>query len=184
MEDDYFKAILGMKRETDSTPGGRWLVESVGRSLTRPQGRKLALALAGISRDVAVTTPSGLYLGTAMAYTPDWARLERFAERLVRGLYWREQAKVLPSEHWVRASIVYRATNELQEMIAAAFAGVEPRDFGPGVFRYLFMRTPEAEGTAWVLEFLQDLSFFALTANSALSPTAAGSGSDMKLCLG
>jgi hypothetical protein len=155
--------VVVTKRETGEHPVGKRLVRSLARGLERPEGRAFAASFARTMRDINLTTPAGLYLGNVGGFTPDWKRLERFAQRIVRGLYWKEMGRALAINHFLRATPIIQATPDLLKSVKELYGDREPRHIGAGAFSYVFTPTPKGGGTAWIIEFYENVAFFALT---------------------
>ncbi len=126
-DDEYFKLILAMKRETGNHPKRKGLLEGLHRGLLRPEGRALAHSVVRTLREVQLRTPGGILLGNAAAYQPDWNRLEAVAARVVRGLFWKEYGHPVPSDHEVRVQPILQYTDGLVNEAAVVFAGRERR---------------------------------------------------------
>jgi hypothetical protein len=153
------------KRETAEHPIGKRLVQSINRGLQRPEARAFANAFSRTMREVSLMTPSGLYLGTVGGFKPNWKRLERFAERIIRGLYWKEMGSALPPGHFLKATPIVQPTDELRALFKEVYASSAVRNFGAGAFAYQFTHLPKGGGTAWIIEFYGNVAFFAITAD-------------------
>lgn len=171
LDDEYFKLMIGMKREISQHPDGHHLAASVIRGLQRPEGRPFAVAVARTMKNVQLTTPNGLFLGTTGGFKPDFRRMETFAGRVVRGLYYKEFGQPLPPSHELKVTPLAASTEEIRREARALFDGEKARQKGD-VFAYV-VTVPVQGATAWILEFFQDVAFLAITVDPN-DPAAAG----------
>ncbi len=156
------------------------VLPAVYRGLGKSRKRGMFHGLLRSMRSVSVKTPAGLYVGSAEAYDVDLERLGRVADRIVKGLYFKEFGTRLPSTHGVRSfaeSGLTEIDSDMRSTVGqtvAALMSKPPRVIGEGVFEYWFQARPEDPATtAWLMRFYAVESFFCITAPHSASPAGA-----------
>ena len=178
-DDEYFRMMLVMRRGA-THPAIPKLLDAVHRGLGKPRKRGMLHGMLRSMRSVSVKTPAGLYVGRAEAYDVDLERLGRVADRIVKGLYFKEFGTRLPSTHGIRSfaeSGLTEIDSDLRSTIqqtVATLVSKSPRIIGEGVFEYWFQATPEDPATtAWLMRFYAVESFLSITAPHSARPAAA-----------
>lgn len=168
-DDEYFRMMLVMRRDV-THPAIPKLLDAVHRGLGKPRKRGMLHGLLRSIRPVFVKTPTGLYVGRDEAYDVDLERLGRVADRIVKGLYFKEFGACLPSTHGVRSfaeSGLTEIDSDMRSTVKqtiAALVSKPPRVIGEGVFKYWVQATPEDPATtAWLMCFYAVESFLCLT---------------------
>jgi len=170
-DDEYFKTWLVMRYDIADHPAASKLLESIYRSLARPQKRGMLNKLVRGMRKIPVHSPGGLFLGHAAEYDVDLGRLGKVTNRIVMGLFLKEFGQRLASTHDVRSfaetglrDINSELRTNLTNMVSALHSRPS-RTIGDKVFEYTFQATLEdANTTAWLFRFFEAESFLCLTA--------------------
>jgi hypothetical protein len=115
-------------------------------------------------------SPTGLYLGPASRFSGEGRRLDRVAEKIIRGLFYHEMKRRLPPDyrvatiHQSRVRSAPSGTRELLSEFVSAVLEIKPRRFG-SAFAYWFLPSPNAwANTHWLLEFYGSREYYCLTA--------------------
>lgn len=161
-DDEYFGTVLAMRKDISEHPEGQKLLPKLFRGISRARARPLNMAIFKTMARVELTTPQGLWAGTAPTFKPDWARLDRTADRMVRGLYFHEFGSPIPASHRVMARIDVGLVAS-QDVIDRVFSKATVRTVWPGVFAYAFAATDDRVGTAWTLVFYGSAAFVGIT---------------------
>lgn len=177
-DDEYFVRMISMKGGTADNPSANAARDSALRSLTKPAKRRFALALLRSTKDLAVYSPAGIYLGQKMSYDVDLKRLCNVIERTTYGLYLHEFEQRLPEDHRCKTYAVdgfglvaSEIVVQLQKLWAHAVSG-EKRDFGENVFTYWFRKIDGPEGAIlWSFLVYGSVAFLAFTGPKINSST-------------
>jgi hypothetical protein len=111
-------------------------------------------------------SPAGLFLGNAPAYGVSSARIQRFIERVIRGLFFNELGYALPAGYAVVAIPFAEQAGSLLTDMQRLLSGRRVRSKGGGVFAYCWASAAEdPNATAWLLTFYDRMVFTALTAD-------------------
>ena len=176
MDDEYFRAMLAMRWDTNYHPDVQEVLPLVMKSYTRKEAQRYRKALLRGIQEIDVTTPAGLYLGKAATYCVDLQRLDSVIERTVRGLYFHEAGKALPVDVDVTAfaedglkDLDSTARDRLRIMILEPVYSNPPKVIGRDTFKYWVAFADDVEFTsAWILRFYERVSFVAITTNHSL----------------
>lgn len=103
-DDEHFKLKLAIHVGAEHNPTARALWPSLIRSVTKPEAPGWAGYVFRTLRKRSVHSPAGLYLGTYPTYELDVRRLERVAERIMRGLYYKWSGNPVP---WIHDAHVF-----------------------------------------------------------------------------
>jgi hypothetical protein len=99
MDDEYLKTVLAMRDDLHDHPIVEKILPSVTRGLLRPKfpglGRRIARSMKARRR----FTPSGLYGGIVHTYDVDLRRIGRVLSRTVKGLFFNEFGRPLPTDY-------------------------------------------------------------------------------------
>lgn len=160
-DDEYFRSVLVMRKDVAEHPDGMKLLPALFRGVERPRGGALHYSIFKTMADVELRTPEGLWVGTAPTFKPDWQRLERTTERIIRGLYYREYKVPVPLGHTVKG----RPDMEVEgrDDFVAILASATKRNVWPGVFSYAFIAAAGGAGTVWALLFFGSVGFIGTT---------------------
>ena len=146
LDDEYFVRMISMKSDTAKNSSAKTARDSALRSLTKPAKRRFAQALISSTEDVALFSPSGIYVGQGMSYRADLKRLSKVIEITTCGLYRHKLGERLDDAHRCKVYALdgfYLATSDitaqLQRLWEQAISG-EREDFGQNVFTYWFRR--------------------------------------------
>ena len=100
-DDEYLRLILASNKDSAACAQVQALLPTITRSLTRPEARRFANAFLSTIQNVDIVTRGGVYLYTAKGFSVDQPRLERIITKMVRGLFFKEFGRRLPSSHEV-----------------------------------------------------------------------------------
>lgn len=92
-------------------------LKALARSLQRPDGRGFAEYLASQTAASRIVTPSGMPI---MAIEPDRKRINNTGAHVLRGLYFRETGKPLPTTARVRVECKAGLTSDHPDMLTIA----------------------------------------------------------------
>ncbi len=96
-DDEYFRTMIAMREDAAAHPAAAAILKKVHRSLRRPEHRKLTAALLASTKDVAMRSLAGLYVGSGTMYAVDLKRLDRVIARTMRGLHFHHSGdRVVP----------------------------------------------------------------------------------------
>jgi len=98
-DDEHFKFKLAIHIDADRNPAARALWPSLIRSVAKPEASGWAGYVFRTVTKRPVHSPAGLYLGRYPTYELGVPRLERVAERVMRGLYFHQTGSPVPWSH-------------------------------------------------------------------------------------
>jgi len=175
-DDEYFRFVVTQGLDTGDHPEALLLTPPVARSLARPQFPGFARSLFDRSFEVELRTGAGLFVGTTRAVPIAAKRVQRVAEKIVRGLFFIETGAIMPRTHKVEALVAEQLPLLSAEDQARAvqyvnsFMGSTFKRGGPGnVFAYSHRLQEQPEGVAsvWLLVFFQRLGILAVATAAA-----------------
>lgn len=169
-DEDYFRLCLVSRADTKGNPARDAILPAVKRSLKRTEGRGFATEFLQSLAEAEQFTEGGIYIRSSLIAIFQGARLIRIAEKIIRGLFYHETGKRLPSDYHVR--IIYQdhvqhvspAARDLLLKFAATILGTEARRFGTA-FAYWYLASPYGWAQShWILEFYGSREFYCFTA--------------------
>ncbi len=171
-DDTYLLQMLTMREDTASFPDAKEGRARLLRGMQDPSRRKFLQATVA-NFEIRERWAGDVYLGPQPAFQIDWPRINRVIARIVRGLFFHETGKVLPSQY-VAVSFHFEGFDRydihmmstLKRIHDNALAG-GVRTVGGGVFEYGHRATEgDPSATVWALRFYEAPSFVAFTAPS------------------
>ena len=180
--DEYLRNYLIFSSQCRGHWAARQLHESGLRSLEDPNAGELSDPLFNTGNQ---SWPGDLVRSLPFDYgvtvAPDHERIEDVIERIVVGLFWKENDKYLPPDYTVDTVGSYDPTYinwPVQESIRRLQSEEEPVNIGDGVFQYWWSWTEhappgETHTSDWVLEFYEGTIFLCRVARSqeSLNPS-------------
>ena len=171
-DDEYVRDTILKHHEVGEQPAAISQVASMLRGMANPKKQKYAEATMRSIRDVAVTTPAGLYLGTRPAFVIDSARLKRTFERYIRGLYRHEFGRRVPTETEFNIAVDPERVLAEQAVVEATFLGGTTKVVDPEVFFYSYVRDEKPpHNSGWLLVFFNT---FAVVGAARMLPPSVG----------
>ena len=117
--------------------------------------------------EVPVYSKGGIYLGHSSALRVDDKRIRRVMCRIIKGLFYHELAKCLPSTHEVKGYVCEADFPDpvLDLLESIDYAGFCPiRNIQGDVFEYTFQSSDEdLDSTLWIGWFYESIGFFGAT---------------------
>ena len=178
-DDEYFRDTMAFRAELSTEPSAQEIIGTFSRSFARSESARYKRDLLSRVRPRELVTRAGLYLGEELVCRVSGERIERVLQRTVRGLYFDNECRRLPTNCpiWCceLSPLVIKDRALLAVLDSAAqdiISGGMGREFGD-VFRYRYLKVegtdPEDEyGSWWVLSYFNRVNFCAHT--GSLSP--------------
>ena len=133
------------------------LVSKMLDSLSRPQSRGLLHKHAEERTGLSVTTKDGIHLPQFSVFEPDLDRLNRVAERIVRGLFFYHKGFPVPTDYRVDTATMQDGIGTAVEDLRENLLAYEPacrRAVQGGEFAYCLWILDDFEhATAWLAAF-------------------------------
>lgn len=178
MDDEYFRDMLFLKDDAGDHPDVRKARPALFRALRRPQQRAYTRELLRNTFRAPHVTPSGVYVGTRLAYHVDLKRLQLVVERTVRGIHYAKLGKRVPDEAVVDVFSEDGIQTDDMETVADFKRTIvdpvrlqEEHIIGDGVFSYRVLPCSDAPGTSvWILEFYGCVRFVAMVLVPPVGP--------------
>jgi hypothetical protein len=160
-DDDYVRLVLTSDEKARGNADRDQVLPKVMRFAGRRESKRSLAAFYDSLRMGYHQTPRGVYVWT-QHFTVQGERLDRFAQRVVKALFWREKGHRLPDGYAVTAINHARlkdierqagAEKDFLPFIIAELNGSEFKQWGE-VFGYFWVQSPNhPEQTWWLLEF-------------------------------
>lgn len=126
-DDDYFWLTLSIRAENSGNPAAEEASTRAISNLSRPQSGGFQRSfLASLGR-VALHSPAGIYLGDHLGYRIEFARLNRVASRITKGMFCKIRNAPLAKGYVAMARAIEGFQNsgpDLEQMIS--FVSREP----------------------------------------------------------
>ena len=163
-DDEYFRLAIVSSSNVSERESAKQVLESIHRSLRKPGKLGFARLINESLFETEVHTNAGIYLGKAGGIQIKKKRIDRVAERIIRGLFYHEFGHPLPQN--------YQVTNQFSQTgflnVAKIMKEVrfpEPREIGR-VFWYTFAMTKEDPYSGvWLQVYYEGLQFLGFTVN-------------------
>ena len=170
-DDEYFRDLLIRERRTENHPEARKVRQKFFRALHREEARGYTKSIVDNVVPLDVFTQAGIYVGSAGGYEVDHERLDRVAERIVKGLYSHTYGIRLSESYQVECiddNYLANSDRDEQDKILRPFMPMDgqppTRAIGKGVFAYWNLRADDNEFvTAWILRFYDSVFLFCET---------------------
>jgi len=178
-DEDYFRLCLVAREDTKGNRSRDELFPTVKRSLTRVDARGFANKFLNSLAEVEEFTPAGIYVRSGVSVSFEGARLDRVAEKVIRGLFYLETGRRVPPDY--RVAIVHQSrVRHLRPAFRTDLLGfvamvleTKPREFGPA-FKYWYLPSPNGWARShWILEFYGSREFYCFTAPIISAPENA-----------
>ena len=155
-DDEKVRNILTSLATTERHPA---ILNQIGtkrdRSLTRPKGRSTFEHYVKSILQVAVETKGGLYVGKSLAFNLDQAVMDRFFERVARGLLFHtNRVGYTPCSVQWGLSLSKQEFEQLPDHVKQPFYGGVSDTIGK-VFRYVGVIYPKRASSVFIIEFFQ-----------------------------
>ena len=169
LDDEYFRLMIATRADVAEHASVQRLESSIHRSLERSSGVRGLLY-----RDVERHLGSEGHLSEALS-SVDLPRIRLVAQRIVKGLFFHEFSRVLPSGYDAIAvevpSHIERIPTHLHESgrtlrdAASSIRALPQHNIGDGrVFHYHVQRLPDdGDATHWLLVFFETFSCLGIT---------------------
>lgn len=132
-------------------PLAQGIIDSLLRSIKRSPG--FANLLMNSIEEIEIVTESGIYLGKQDAFKLDGARVNRVSQRIIRGLFFKENKFPLPANYQVITKIQQFGFESILEKVPDIQLE-SLRIIQNGVFSYTFCRTSDEPNSGiWLLLF-------------------------------
>ena len=181
--DDYVRLVLTTTEGAKGNPARNELIPAVKRFAEREESKRILKSFYDSLDSGYYPNATGL-LVKREHFVVEGARLDGFARRVVRALFYREKGHRLPDRYIVSA-INYRRMATIERL------SVENRDFWPfiiteliergqrqawgDVFAFSWVQSPnDPDGTWWLLEFYGTPQYLCRTWNEAAASLRRG----------
>lgn len=161
-DDEYFRNTIALKKEVFEHPDVQGILPNIFRGLSNPKQTRFKNAFLNSIEEIDVKTKAGIYLGKKASYNVDKNRLCKVAERIVKGLYWKDNGSAIPPDWTIKSYLIEESilsNKQATEKIAKLFRDRVGRQIGDGVFRYWIAQHNKNEGEVWWLTFYRQTDF-------------------------
>jgi hypothetical protein len=169
---EYFRVALTISDRAKGQTSRDVVLPTVIRGLNRSEARRFRPALLANSAVLPRYSSGGLYLGHQRLLSFDGARLDRTAERIIKGLSFKVKGHRLPDDHTI--SVVYagrfRQLMDVDPEVELALReflellGQEPLTQIGDAFSFRWIQSPNgADHSMWLLYFFGNPELFCTT---------------------
>lgn len=161
-DDEYFRAVILSSAKVSEEALAQGAIDPLLRSVSWSPG--FAHLIIDKIKDIELVTEAGIYVDDAAAALElDVGRLDRVAQRIIRGLFFHEKKIPLPKNYKVIAKIQQFGLETILDSISE-IVFPEPRVIQNGVFSYTFHDTTEDPLSGiWLLLFYNKLPIVGFT---------------------
>lgn len=166
-DEDYFWLTLASRAGTSPNPEADAASLRAIQRLSRPQAAGFRSSFLKTVQSVEVKTASGLYIGDTLAYDVSFARLNRVAAKITRGLFCSESKALAAAGYVATARALDQFTagahrDSLRQLLA--FVGAEhPHSIGR-IFSYRFRSIPDdPQSSVALFDIYETTTFVGLT---------------------
>lgn len=162
-DDEYFRLAVTVNSNAEGNPNAMKNQEVIRRSLRKIGKWKFSQHINQSLGHVSIQTPGGLYLGKAPVIKVQKKRIDRVAQRIIRGLFFEEFKMPVPNG--------YEVTNQMrQHGVGEILSKINPtlfkpwREIGTRHFAYTYAQTGEDPySVVWLSVFYDALPFLGFT---------------------
>lgn len=154
-DDEYFRATILSSASVSELPESQSVIDTMMRSFKRSKG--FTGLIYNSIKNIKIFTETGIYLGDTSAIKFDGKRIDRVAERIVRGLFFYKKGYPVPANYLVKAKI---QDNNIQKVLES----IKDIKFFPlemiqdGIFSFTYQETVEDNNAGiWLLLFFGSL---------------------------
>ena len=172
LDDEYFRFAVVTASRAIEQEDGRKVVEAIRRSFWKPKKAGFARLVDNSLIEAELKSPAGLYLGKQGLIRLKRERIDRPAQRIVRGLFFHERGYPLPDGYEVANTLRQGGFDEIiRGMGAAKFPAW--KKVGK-VFWYTFMPlVDDPNSTVWLQLYYQSAWFIGVTSKTEQERDAA-----------
>jgi hypothetical protein len=171
-DDDYVRLVLTTTEGATGNPARDELIPAVKRFAERQESKRVLHSFYDSLESGYFPNSAGIFVRREH-FIVDGARMDTFARRVVKALFYREKGHRLPDGYFINA-IHYRRLEEIERLPGSdrdfwSFTVTElienrPRKSWDKAFAYSWLQSPnDPEATWWLLEFYGTRQYLANT---------------------
>ncbi|MDX2215705.1 MAG: hypothetical protein SFY66_20755 [Oculatellaceae cyanobacterium bins.114] len=162
-DDEYFRAAILSSAKVSETPLAQGAIDSLVRSVSRQKQRGFSRTILKSIKEVEIVTKTGIFLGKEPAFQLDIERIDRVAQRIIRGLFFHEKGYAVPAGYEVFTSIQQFGLEPILEQLTEVHFP-QLHIVQDGIFSYTFKETEEDPNSIiWLLLFYKELPLVGFT---------------------
>lgn len=153
-DDEEFRRFVWSAEGSEEHPLFSKALDSIISSITRPESKRYRNKVMSSIEDAEVYSEGGAFLGIKPTTKLEWDRIEGVLKRIVRGLFFRRNKQLIPSNCELMIKIPDSGLgNELTR-----FPFEEIENVCDGIFRYwLYEQNDEVSSSLWLMAFCQSI---------------------------
>lgn len=161
-DDEYFKTIILTSMNLKGDGRAKAQLKSAARALTKPNKVGFAMLIKQSMIKVDIQTKAGIIIGQQPALKYDRARIERVLNRIVRGLFFKENSVPVPADCKVESFIDQFGKDANATHESASFP---PAKWAAGkMFLYTYLKAEDNPNiSVWLGAFYERVSFIGFT---------------------
>lgn len=173
-DDEEFRRFVWSAEGAEGHPSFEKATDKVISSIKKPEAKNYRNRVLSSIEDIEVYSESGIFIGIQPGMKLEWIRIEGVLKRIVRGLFFLKNNKLIPEDHELIIKIPdEKLGNEINKFPFKQLANI-----CDGTFRYwLYESNDEKSSSLWLMSFCNSiwvLGYIRLTknANKSLDQTA------------
>ena len=167
LDDEYFRNALITDHRIEGLPEAQQVIEAFKRSVQRSEAPGLQNSLINNLRRVSLISPTGLYKGQGGALKWDFSRMSKVLIRIVKGLFFHELKRCLPSDCLITAHSPQEFSDDFEAINASLQLVKEIKKrvtLENDLFSYgCLVLEDQLYASFWMLQFYKTQVFFVLT---------------------
>lgn len=167
--DDYVRLMLVLDEKAAGNQDRKGVLPRALRYSQRREARRILSAFFESLKQVYRPNPKGIYV-KAERYTVDGRKMDMFAVRVIKALFYHEKGYRLPDDHQVnvlhhsRQPLLEGDAREFLDWIVGKLSSTQPRSWGT-TFSYRWLQSPNGPSmTWWLLELYGTARYVCSTA--------------------
>lgn len=162
-DDEYFRAAILSSAKVSENPLAQGAIDSLLRSFRREKHKKFSRNILRNIKEIEVVTKAGIFLSKELALKLETERINRVAQRIIRGLFFHEKKYPLPAGYEISVSIQQFGLEPLFKQLSEVHFP-QPRIVQDGIFSYTFKETEEdSNSSIWLILFYKELYLVGFT---------------------
>lgn len=158
LEDTYLRDVLVLREDVSAHDVGRKLTATVVKDLKRKERTRSLDKIRSGYKQVDLTTPAGIYVGSRPTIDVDSSRLDNETRRIVRGLIFHETQQTLPHGYRILVFTDVFSHPEIQRStVPDIFNALPVKSAGERVFSY--RNHFRGQESFWFLSFYETVHY-------------------------
>lgn len=153
-DDEEFRRFVWSAEGADEHPSFEKAADKVISSIKKPEAKSYRNRVLSSIEDVEVYSESDIFLGIKPGMKLEWIRIEGVLQRIVRGLFFLKNEKLIPDDHELIIKIPdEKLGNEINKFPFKPIANI-----CDGTFRYWLYEPNDGKSSSlWLMSFCNSI---------------------------